>query len=159
VTVGLRTQSNPLATGPSASFKGMTLGGTLRRELGQASSVELTFNRTTDPSSFEANAYYVTNSLMASLSVPAPFALWVRGSVGVLRNDYPNEASAIRAPRRDDILAWTVGLGRQLGWRTFLRADYRRERRDSNLPGYDVTTDGFVVQLGIGLFGAGAARP
>jgi hypothetical protein len=52
-----------------------------------------------------------------------------------------------------------VGAGREIGWRAWVRADYRRERRNSNLPGYDVTTDGFVVQLGVGLSGPGPARP
>jgi hypothetical protein len=159
VTVGYRSQTNPLAVGESASFKGWTLGGTLRRELGHSSSVDLQWNRAVDPSSYDTNAYYVTNSLAASLSVPAPFEVWARGSVGWLRNDYPNLAPGLDDPRRDDILGWTLGLGRQLGWRTWVRADYRRERRDSNLPGFDVTTDGFVVQLGVGLFGPGSSRP
>ena len=85
--------------------------------------------------------------------------MWARGSVGWLRNDYPNDASPIGVPRRDDILGFTVGLGREIGWRAWVRADYRRERRNSNLPGFDVTTDGFVVQLGVGLFGPGFSRP
>jgi hypothetical protein len=160
VSVGLRHQTSPLATGDSRSFTGVTLGGTLTRELGQGSTAGLEFTRTTDPSGFDQNAYYVNNSVVASLTVNAPFQTWARGSVGWLRNGYPNETAEIGAPRRDEILAWTVGLGRQLGWRAWVRADYRRERRDSNVPGYDVTTDGFVLQLGLGLFGpAGTARP
>ena len=157
--MGFRSQTNPLATAESASFKGFTLGGSLRRELGHSSSVELQFTRAVDPSSYDTNAYYTNNSLVASLSVPVPYEFWARGSVGFLRNNYPNDAPGLGVPRRDDILGWTVGLGRQLGWRTWVRADYRRERRDSNLPGYDVTTDGFVVQLGVGLFGPGSSRP
>jgi hypothetical protein len=159
LTVGYRSQTNPLAVAESASFKGFTLGGTLRRELGHSSSVDLSWNRAVDPSSYDTNAYYVTNSVAASLSVPAPFEVWARGSVGWLRNDYPNVAPGLEVPRQDDILGWTLGLGRQLGWRSWVRADYRRERRDSNLPGFDVTTDGFVVQLGVGLFGPGSPRP
>jgi hypothetical protein len=159
VTVGLRRQENPLATGESASFQGMTLGGSVRRELGHSSSVELQVNRTTEPSAYDTNAYYVTNSLVASLNVPAPFEVWTRGSVGWLRNNYPNDAPGLDVPRRDDILGWTLGLGRQIGWRTWVRADYRRERRNSNLPGFDVTTDGVVVQVGVGLFGPGPSRP
>jgi hypothetical protein len=159
VTVGFRSQTNPLATGASGSFKGLVLGGSLRRELGHSSSAELQFNRSPDPSSFDTNAYYVTNSAVASLSVPAPFEMWARGSVGFLRNNYPNPAPGLDVPRRDDILGWTLGLGREIGWRAWVRADYRRERRDSNLPGLDVTTDGFVVQLGVGLFGQGPSRP
>jgi len=159
VTVGLRHQTNPLATGESASFQGMTLGASVRRELGQSSSLELQLNRATEPSAYDTNAYYVNNSVLAALSVPAPFEVWARGSLGFLRNTYPNDAPGLGTPRRDDIFAWTVGLGRQIGWRSWVRADYRRERRNSNLPGFDVTTDGFVVQLGVGLFGPGSARP
>lgn len=159
VTVGFRHQTNPLAAGESASFDGVTLGGSLRRELGHSSSVELQWNRATEPSAYDTNAYYVTNSIVASLSVPAPFEVWARGSLGFYRNGYPNDAPDLGAPRRDDIVGWTLGLGRQLGWRTWVRADYRRERRNSNLPGYDVTTDGFIVQLGVGLFGPGSSRP
>ncbi len=41
LTVGFRQQTNPLAVAESASFNGFTLGGSLRRELGHSSSVEL----------------------------------------------------------------------------------------------------------------------
>lgn len=160
LTVGLLRQRNPAATGKSRSLDAITLSGTLKRELGHASSVALELTRASNPSGFETNAYYVNNSIVASLSVPGPFETWARGSLGWLRNGYPNDASALGAPRRDDIVAWTVGLGRQLGWRAWLRADYRQERRSSNLPGFDTTTDGVIVQLGVGLFGpAGSARP
>jgi hypothetical protein len=158
VTAGFRSQTNPLATGESASYRGLTLGGSVRRELGHSTSIELQLNRATEPSAYDVNAYYVTSSLAATLSVPAPWEVWARGSVGWLRNGYPNDAPGIGAPRRDDILGWTLGLGREIGWRAWVRADYRRERRDSNLPGFDVTTDGFVVQLGVGLFGQGPSR-
>ena len=33
--------------------------------------------------------------MIASFTVPAPFALWARGSVGFLQNNYPNDASEI----------------------------------------------------------------
>ena len=155
LTVGFRSQANPLATGESASFRGLTLGASLRRELGRASFLELQASRTPEPSAYDSNAYYVTSSLGAALTVPLPFELWGRGSGTWTRNDYPNDAPSLSTPRRDDILGWTVGLGRQIGWRSWVRADYRRERRDSNLPGFDVTTDGFIVQLGLGLFGGG----
>jgi hypothetical protein len=158
VTVGFRSQTNPLATGESASFNGVTLGGTLRRQLARSSSVELQWNRSTDPSSYDTNAYYVTNSIVASVSFPVPFQVWARASAGLYHNGYPNDAPGLGEPRRDDIFGWTVGVGRQIGWRAWIRADYRRERRNSNLPGYDVTTSGFVVQMGVGLFGPGSPR-
>jgi hypothetical protein len=157
LTVGFRSQTNPLATGESASFRGLTLGGTLSRRLGRSTTLDLQVNRATSPSAYDTNAYYVTNSLGATLTVPAP-RVWARGSVTWWRNDYPND-TPVSGRRRDEILAWTVGLGRKIGWRSWVRADYRRERRDSHLPGYDLTTDGFVVQVGTGFSGSGPGQP
>ena len=88
--------------------------------------------------------------MVVSLDVPVPLALWARGSAGFLRNDYPTESSSTGEERTDDVWLWTIGVGRQLGWRSWVRADYRRETRRSNVPGLDVTTDGFVLQVGIG---------
>ena len=39
--------------------------------------------------------------------------------------------------------------------RAYVRADFRRERRDSNLDEFDVTIDGVLLQVGIGFFGGG----
>jgi hypothetical protein len=155
LTLGLRHQTNPQATGESGSWDGLTLGGSLRRQLGHSTFAEVQVTRATEPSAYDTNAYYVNNSLLASLTAPGPFETWLRAGVGFLRNDYPNEAPGLSEPRRDDIFGWSVGIGRDLGWRAWLRADYRRERRDSNVAGLDVTTDGFVIQLGLGLFGPG----
>ncbi len=159
LSLALRDQRSPLASGESRSFRGLTLGANLRRDLGHASSLELTLGRATQLSAFETNSYYLSNSATLTLTLPLPFQLSARASLSGLRNDYPNDAEAISAPRRDQAVGFAVGLGRQLGWRTSLRADYRREKRDSNLPGYDVTTDGFVVQLAVGLGAASASRP
>lgn len=159
LSAGFRSQQSPQATGRSASYDGMTLGGTLRRTLGHSSTLDLTLRRSTELSFFETNAYYVTNQASLAITVPTPFETWTRGSVNWLRNDYPNDAVTLGDPRRDRILGWTVGIGRAISWRAWARADYRREKRDSNLPGYDVTTSGFVVQAGIGSFAPGVARP
>jgi hypothetical protein len=159
ISAGFRRQTSPRATGPSASYSGLTLGGTLKRALGHSSSLDLTVLRSTGVSFFETNAYYVTNQASLALTVPAPFETWARGSVSWLRNGYPNDAGGLGEPRRDRVLGWTAGVGRAIGWRAWVRADYRRETRESNLPGYDVTTSGFVVQAGIGSLAPGAARP
>ena len=158
MTVGLRHQTNPLATGGSEDFTGITFGGSLQRQLGHSSRLGLAFVRTTRPSGFEGNAFYVNNSITASLEVPLPLALWARGSVGFLRNTYPTVDPAIGEPRRDDIWAWSIGIGRQLGWRSWIRADYRREERNSNNPAFDLTNDGFLIQFGFGRVGPGASR-
>ncbi len=158
LTAGLRRQENPLASGESRTYDGLTLGGSLRRELGRATSVDLQLNRNTEPSAYDTNAYYVNNAAAASLTAPLPFEFWIRGSLGFLRNQYPNPGTGLSEPRRDEIFGWSVGAGRNLGWRASVRADYRRDRRQSNVRGYDVTTSGFSIQLGVGLFGPGPSR-
>jgi len=158
VTLGLRRQTNPLATGESQSWNGITLGGSLRRELGHSTVAEVQATRTTEPSAYDTNAFYLNNSVILSLTAPGPFETWLRGGAGFLRNDYPNDAPGLSEPRRDDVFGWSLGIGRSLGWRSWVRADYRWERRDSNLPGFDLTTDGFVIQMGLGLFGQGPGR-
>ena len=49
-----------------------------------------------------------------------------------------------------------VGLSRSLSRRAWVRADYRRERRNSELDVFDVTTDALTVQVGIGFVGSPA---
>jgi hypothetical protein len=158
LTAGLRHQTNPLATPGGDSFTGFIVIGNLHRELGYRSALGLQLLRSTEPSNFEDNAYYVTNQVTVSLDVPVPFGLWARGSGLFLRNSYPTVSTTEGVKRRDDLWAWTLGVGRELGWRTWVRADYRCESRHSNLPGFDVTTDGFVVQVGFGRFSQGAGR-
>ncbi len=161
LSAGYRSQASPLAQGKSRSYRGLVLGGSLRRDLGHASTLELQLNRSSQLSGFESNSYYLNNAAALALSLPLPFGTWGRASVNGSRNDYPNDALATGKPRRDGILGWSVGLGRSIGWRTSLRLDYRRERRDSSIPGFDVTTDGFTFQASFGPSspGSGAVRP
>ena len=158
LTLGLRSEEHPLATGESGSWNGLTLGGSLRRELGHSTVAEVQLVRSSEPSGYDTNAFYLNNSVILSLTAPGPFETWLRGGVGFLRNAYPNDAPGFGEPRQDDIVGWSLGIGRNLGWRAFVRADYRRERRDSNLPDFDITTDGFVIQVGLGLFGSPPAQ-
>jgi hypothetical protein len=62
-------------------------------------------------------------------------------------------AAELGRPRRDRIFGWSAGLGRSITRWSFLRVDYRRDRRDSNLRSLESTADGFVAQLGLGWLG------
>ncbi len=155
LSAGYRMQTSPLAAGPSRSYRGLVLAAALRRELGRSTTLALQLNRSAQLSAFEQNAYYVDNLVGLDLSFPLPFEVSGRASATLFRNDYPNDVTELGSPRRDQAFGWTAGLGRRLGRRAFLRADYRREKRTSNVPGLDVTTSGFVVQLGLGLTGGG----
>jgi hypothetical protein len=62
-------------------------------------------------------------------------------------------ASGLTEPRHDDIFGWSLGLGRPFTRWSYLRADYRHERRRSNLDAFQVTTHALVLQVGIGYLG------
>ena len=156
--VSWRDQRNPRAAAPGQRFRGLNFSANLRRALGTGTAFDLGGRRATDVSGFEDNGFYVSSSLQAGVTVPLPWELSLRGSAVQVWNRYRLPAAAIGAPREDDIFGWSVGLGRSFGRRAFLRADYRRDHRNSNLPGFDLQTHGFVLQLGLGLFPEHAGR-
>jgi hypothetical protein len=149
---------NPGAAAAGQRYSALLAALALQRQLGALSFVELRGGRTTDLSNFEDNAFYVSNFLDGAVTTPIPFGLTARGAVGYLWNTYRVIEAPIGEPREDTILGVAVGLGRNLGPRTFVRADHRRDRRRSNIPGYSVTTDGFIVQFGIGFAPSGGRR-
>jgi hypothetical protein len=158
IEVAYRDQTSPLAAVGGQRFQGVTTGVSLKKEFRPDSWLDLFVNRATELSAFEQNAFYVTTAAQAGVTLPVPFSCSFRGGAGYQWNTYQTVASAIGVPREDTIFAWSVGLGRPLGSRAFLRGDYRRERRNSNLRDFNITTHSLIVQLGIGLFGAPGTR-
>jgi hypothetical protein len=154
--VSYTVQDTPNAGLGGRTYRGITAQAGLRRELGYSSSLDLSVRRSLDPSAFEQNGFYVATLIDTVLTLPGPYRSYLRGGIGYQWSDYRTDASAIAEPRADRILAWYAGLGRLFGEHIGLRGDYRRERRSSNLPGFSITTNAFVVQLSLGWLGAGA---
>jgi hypothetical protein len=157
VSVGYRQQTNPNAGPEGQRYSGLVLLGSVAKELSPSSRLTLRAIRSSNPSAFEENGFYITTAGEADLTLPLPLYFTLRGGVGYHRNAYRTIVPELGEPRQDDIFAWSVGLGRGVTRWAFLRADYRWERRDSNLDAYDVDTDGFLVQFGIGRLGGGGA--
>ena len=128
----------------------------LTKQFSPSTSLGITATRATQLSAFEDNAFYVSNGVGAQLSAPLGLRITLSAGAGYHWNEYKTTASALGEPREDRIFGWSIGIGRTLSRRAYVRADYRRERRDSNLDEFDVTINGFVVQLGIGFFGGGS---
>ena len=148
----------PAAAAGGQAYSGLAGQLSISRELSPSSRVTVMGRRATDLSAFEQNAFYVSTGGQVLLSHGLPWSLSANGAVGYQENDYKTVAATIGVPREDTIFGWTLGLSRPVGTFGFLRADYRRDRRRSNLPGFDVTTDGFIVQMGVGLFGSSVTR-
>jgi hypothetical protein len=158
LAVAYRDQSNPDAGPGGRRFRGLTASGRFTKEIGRASSLTVLVSRSTQISAFEDDGFYVVTSGIADLAVPLPWSLSLRTGAGYHWNAYRTPASALGRPREDRLFGWSVGLGRPLGGRAFVRADYRKDRRDSNLEGFDTVTDAVVLQLGVGLFGTPVRR-
>ncbi len=152
--VGYERRSSPFAGAGGQRFTGVVASGRLTQEFSRSTTLGLTASRYTTLSAFESNAFYVSNQADLVLSAPLPLELSARAGVGAVWNRYSVPARAlVTTPRQDDIVGWTVGLGRPLTRWGFVRADYRRDRRDSNLDEFDTTTWTFVLQLGVGYLG------
>jgi hypothetical protein len=153
-TLGLRDQDTPLAGEGGRAFRGLVLAARVRRELGPEATLELAGSRASFPSAFEDDAFYLSSAASAELALPAPAALVVRLATGYHWNDYRTLAAERPEPRRDRIWEGSIGLARPLTRRAWVRADYRRERRNSNLDSFEVTTQAFTLQVGLGFLGA-----
>ncbi len=158
VELGYRNWSSPQAALAGRSYSGLLAAVSLQRQLGPTTLLEVRGGRMTDLSNFADNAFYVSTSVDGAITTPIPLGLTARAAAGYQWNTYRVTVASIGEPREDTIFGWALGLGRNLGPRTYVRADYRRDRRRSNIPGFDVTTDGFIVQFGIGFAPSGARR-
>ena len=150
----------PPTTSPNAGpggtrFSGFDRIGPSREELHAVDQPQpWSATRATNVSGFEENAFFVTNAIEFLLRAGLPWSLALQAGAGYHRNDYRTVASEIGAPRRDEIRGWTLGLGRPVTRYAFVRADYRRERRDSNIDSFDSPSNALIVEIGLGLFAA-----
>jgi hypothetical protein len=155
---GYAWRESPRAAPGGQRFRGLIFGAQLTRDFGRSAHLVLSANRSTELSAFEHNAFYVATSLLAVLTAPLPLSFSLSAGGGYHVNRYPTVATALGTPRRDAIVNWTAGLGRRITRWAFVRADYRRDRRDSNLDFYDQRTHAFYAELGLGFLPPGA-RP
>lgn len=154
VSVAYRDQSTPSAALGGTGFAGLTLSAALTRQLGRESTLAVYASRSTPPSAFEQNGFYVSSALQGTLQVPLPAEFQLRGGLGYQWNDYRTIASEIGAPREDRILGWYVGLRRPVLQNLFLSAAYRGEDRESNIDTFNTDANGLYFQLEWDLFGA-----
>jgi hypothetical protein len=150
--VGIEDRRSAQAAAEGRRYRGLALSGRLVKEFSRSTTLQVQLSRTTPPSAFESNGFYVASSVLGQLTLPLPFSVAMTGGVGYYWNDYRTVASEIGAPRRDRLLGWSFGLGRPVTAWGFVRVDYRRERRDSNVDRFDTHARAFTVQAGVRMF-------
>lgn len=151
-TVGYRDQRTPQAGAGGTRYRGLSASARLLKEFSPRTTLQLTASRTTPPSAFESNGFFVATSFHGELSVALPLSIVARAGLGYHQNNYRIDSPEIGRPRRDRITSWLGGIGRTVTEWAFARADYRYERRDSNLERFDTDAHALTVQLGIRLY-------
>jgi hypothetical protein len=160
INVAYAQQDTPNAGPGGQSYRGLTAGVGLRRQLGYQTAIDLNFRRNLLPSAFQDDGFYIATLADAVVTFVGPFEMTLRIGAGHQWSDYRTDAAGfggapVDGPRADRIFAWYAGLSRGFGDHISLRADYRRDQRRSNIPEFQLNTDAIVVQLGLGWFGGG----
>lgn len=177
ISAGYRDQKTPNAGAGGRSFKGLVVAGRLEKEFTRSTRLALWGSRDTrvdllrrnglyattggqpeialpTTSAFEENAFYVAKAFNSELQFELPLQLTARAAAQWQNNEYRTVAPAIGKPRADDFFGWALGFGRSLTRHAWVRIDYRRDRRDSNIDVFDVRTEALLVQLGFGFQGS-----
>jgi len=155
---GYERRTNPNAGPGGERYSGLTADVRLVRELRPGLRLQARARRFTTLSAFEDDGFYVAQSAGFELTAPLPLELSLHTSLGWHRNQYRTAAAGRDDPRRDTLRDWSLSLGRAVTHRAFVRADYGRQRRRSNLTQFDTTTDRLIVQVGIGFLDGVLAR-
>ena len=153
IEVGYRDQENPDAAPGGTRYTGPYARASVTKEFSRGARLSLGAGRSTPLSAFEENGFYVSTGALGALSFPLPLGFAAAAGASYQWNSYRTASSELGAPREDRIFGWSAGVGRALTRWCFLRGDYRRDRRYSNVKSLENTAHGFVAQLGIGWFG------
>jgi hypothetical protein len=157
LTLAYRDQKNPNAGPGGRSYSGLTMAVALTEQLARESSISAYVSRSTPPSAYEQNAFYVSTAVQASLQVPLPWSVQLRCGAGRQWNEYRTISSETGAPREDRLLEWFATLRHPIRRDMFLAATFRREQRRSSVQHFDSAGNGFMLSVEWNLFGT--SRP
>ena len=152
VTVGYRDQRNPNAGPGGTRYGGLSAAARLVKEFSPSTTLHLIASRSTPPSAFESNGFFVATSVQGELNLALPLSFVALIGAGHHHNEYRVLSPEIGAPRDDRITTWMAGLGRSITDWVLVRADYRYEQRESNLVQFDTDGHAFTAQIGIRLY-------
>lgn len=152
LSAGYSDEKAPRAAEGGRRYAGSTLAANVVKELSRGTRLTLSGHRGTQASSFENNAFYVSNAVRAALDMQLPAGLSGRAGGGYHWNAYRTISSALGAPRGDRLYGWTAGVSRPLNRWSYLRVDYGWDRRESNVPAFNNESTTLLIQLGIGMF-------
>jgi hypothetical protein len=152
LNVGYRDQRNPDAGPGGTHYQGLSATAQVVKEFTRTTNLVLTASRSTPPSAFESNGFFVATLLRGELNFGLPASFIALLGAGYHHNEYRVASPEIGVPREDRLTSWTAGLGRPITDWVLVRADYRYEQRASNLDQFDTDGHALTVQLGLRLY-------
>jgi hypothetical protein len=152
VTAGYRDQRNPGAGPGGTRYRGVSASARVLKEFSRSTTLQVTAARTTPPSAFESNGFFVATSILGELNLALPLSFVALAGGGYHHNAYRVVSAEIGVPREDRIATWMAGLGRSVTDWVVLRVDYRYEQRESNLDRFDTDGHAFTAQIGVRLY-------
>jgi hypothetical protein len=167
VQLGLQGELSPLLTGTvragyswqefgdgasGLEYRGFVASASLTRYFTEAASILIEAGRQTNLSNFEDNSYYLTNFGTVQFTGPLRQNLQLVTGASLYDNRYPLESIESAEPRNDHALAGWVGAAYFFSPLTYFRADYRYERRRSNLDPFQYTSNVLRIIVGVGIF-------
>ena len=152
LNLGYRDQRNPDAGPGGTHYQGLSATAQLVKEFTRSTNLVLTASRSTPPSAFESNGFFVATMVRGELNFGLPASFIALLGAGHHHNEYRVVSPEIGAPREDRMTSWMAGLGRPITDWVLVRADYRYEQRASNLDQFDTDGHALTVQLGVRLY-------
>lgn len=131
-------------------YRGFIADVMVTRDFGEKSALNIDAGRRTTPSAFEGNGFYISNYFSAQFVTPLARNIRLAANAGYHANDYPLLTLRGEAPRNDRLLRATVGVSYFFTPLTFIKANYRYDKRNSNLERFDYQNNAFQVIFGVG---------
>jgi Putative beta-barrel porin 2 len=165
--VGLQGELSPLLTGMvragyswqefgqgsnQLEYRGFVASASLTRYFTEAASLTIEGGRQTNLSNYEDNNYYLTNYVSVQYTGPVRRNLQLVAGGSLFDNRYPLESIESPEKRNDNALAGWIGAAYFFTPLTYFRADYRYERRQSNLDQFQYSNNVLRVIVGVGFF-------
>ena len=152
IRVGYSAQDFGTDEANALDFRGLVASVSLTRYFTEAAALTIEGGRQTNLSNFENNNYCKSDFLNLQFTGPMRRNLQLIAGAYLVDNLYPLEASELPERRNDTVLAGWVGAAYFFSQQTYFRADYRHERRRSNLDEFQYTNNVIRLVFGIGFF-------
>jgi len=133
-------------------YRGLVASASLTRYFTEATALTIEGGRQTNLSNYQDNNYYLSHFASLQYTGPLRRNLQLVTGASLFDNLYPLESIELPERRNDHALAGWVGAAYFFTPLTYFRADYRYERRRSNLDQFQYSNNVLRFIVGVGFF-------